>query len=371
METDVPSLANSDVINKYKTAADICQRSLEKVIAACVDGALVIQLCQLGDDAIEEFSATVYSKGKVPKGIAFPTCISLNNVICHFSPLISDPEAKLTMTTGDLVKIQIGAHVDGYAATTAHSLVVGATAEQPVTGRKTDVIKAAHLAAEAAIRTVKPGNKNSSVTEIIQRITEAFNVKAVEGMLSHQQERNIIDGKKQIVLNPSEQQRSYERCDFEEGEIWAIDVLISSSAEAKPKESEYRTTVFRKTSTTYQLKMKTSRAVLSEVTTKFGLFPFVLRALEDEKRARMGIQECATHQVVSPYPVYVEKEEGEVVAQFLFTVLLTPSGTVRLTPSLYDEAVIKSDKELHDEDLVKLLNAGIGKKKTNKKKKKE
>lgn len=54
--------------------------------------------------------------------------------------------------------------------------------------------------------------------------------------------------------------------------------------------------------------MKTSRSVYSEITAKYGLFPFNLRDLADEKRARMGIQECAKHEVVSSYPIYHEKE---------------------------------------------------------------
>ena len=36
-------------------------------------------------------------------GIAFPTCISVNNCICHFSPLKSDPE--LLLKDGDMVKM--------------------------------------------------------------------------------------------------------------------------------------------------------------------------------------------------------------------------------------------------------------------------
>ena len=41
--------------------------------------------------------------------------------------------------------------------------------------------------------------------------------------------------------------------------------------------------------------MKTSRAVFSEIQKKAGAFPFTLRALDDEKRARMGVQEAVTH----------------------------------------------------------------------------
>lgn len=36
-------------------------------------------------------------------GIAFPTCVSVNNCVCHFSPLKSDPI--VTLANGNLVKV--------------------------------------------------------------------------------------------------------------------------------------------------------------------------------------------------------------------------------------------------------------------------
>lgn len=38
-------------------------------------------------------------------GIAFPTCVSVNNCICHFSPLKSDPDKELA--DGDVVKMLV------------------------------------------------------------------------------------------------------------------------------------------------------------------------------------------------------------------------------------------------------------------------
>lgn len=49
--------------------------------------------------------------------------------------------------------------------------------------------------------------------------------------------------------------------------------------------------------------MKTSRAVFSEVQKKAGPFPFNIRCLEDEKRARLGLQEAVQHSLVKPYEV--------------------------------------------------------------------
>lgn len=57
-------------------------------------------------------------------------------------------------------------------------------------------------------------------------------------MLSCQQEQNVIDGKKRIVLNPSEaQKREFEGATFAEGEVWGIDILISSGDDGKVRET--------------------------------------------------------------------------------------------------------------------------------------
>jgi hypothetical protein len=59
----------------------------------------------------------------------------------------------------------------------------------------------------------------------------------------------------------------------------------------------------RDSNVTYQLKMKTSRAVFSDVQKKSGAFPFNIRSLEDEKRARLGLQEAVQHSLVKEYEV--------------------------------------------------------------------
>ena len=137
-------------------------------------------MCMLGNSRLVEETSKAFKKDKkLVKGIAFPTCISVNNCICHFSPLTTEPD--VTLADGDLVKINLGAHIDGFIAVVAHTLVVGASGDSPVTGKKADAILAAHLASEAALRLVKPGNKTYEVTETVSKIGEAFNCKPVKG----------------------------------------------------------------------------------------------------------------------------------------------------------------------------------------------
>ena len=65
---------------------------------------------------------------------------------------------------------------------TAETIVVGATSENPVTGRRADVLKAAHTAAEVAMRLVKVGNKNWAVTDAVNKVAVTWGCKPVEGL---------------------------------------------------------------------------------------------------------------------------------------------------------------------------------------------
>lgn len=61
------------------------------------------------------------------------------------------------------MKIDLGAHLDGFIAVVAYTMVVGATAENKAKGRRADVILAAYNAAQATLRLVKEGKGVSSL----------------------------------------------------------------------------------------------------------------------------------------------------------------------------------------------------------------
>lgn len=363
------TIADDLVVTKYKMGADIANLALKTVIDAAKPGVSVLSLCEKGDAFIAAETGKVFKKEKeIKKGIAFPTCVSVNNCVCHFSPIKSDPD--YTLKDGDLVKIDVGVHVDGFISNVAHSFVVGATKDAPVTGRKADVIKAAHLCAEAALRLVKPGNQNSQVTEAWNKIAQSFKCMPIEGMLSHQLKQHVIDGEKTIIQNPTDQQRKdHEKAEFEVHEVYAVDVLVSTG-EGKARDSGQRTTVYKRDpSKQYGLKMKTSRMFFSEVERRFDAMPFTLRAFEDESKARLGVVECAKHELLQPFSVLHEKE-GEHVAQFKFTVLLMANGPLRITSGLFEPELYKSEYEVQDPELKALLQSSASRKAQKKKKKK-
>ena len=61
-----------------------------------------LDLCKMGDAYILEAVGALYKKNKdMKKGVAFPTCVSVNECVCAFSPM----ESTQTLAAGDLVKM--------------------------------------------------------------------------------------------------------------------------------------------------------------------------------------------------------------------------------------------------------------------------
>jgi len=117
------------ILDKYKAAAVVADAALEKAISLCVDGADISTVCGTVDDFIlEELQKTFSNKKskKLERGIAFPCCISVNEICGNHSPC-ADDSSKLK--NEDIVKIECGAHIDGFAATCAHTIVVGGKAK--------------------------------------------------------------------------------------------------------------------------------------------------------------------------------------------------------------------------------------------------
>jgi len=353
-------LPNADVITKYKSASEIANKVLEQVVKECLPDKKVVDLCSLSDKLINDLVSGVYKTGKMEKGVAFPTCISIDNCAGHFSPLADDTTL---LKEGDLVKIDLGVHIDGFISLVAHTLIVTVNPQVPTTGRKADVIAAAYYAAECAHRLVKPGKKNTEVTEVINKVAEQFKCQVLEGVLSHQMKRFVIDGNK-VVISKSTLDHKVEEFEFEENQAYAIDIVMSTG-EGKAKETETRITIYKRAvDQNYLLKMKAARYVFNEINSRFPTLPFTLRAL-DEKRGRLGITECLKHDLVNPYPVLYEKQ-GEFIAQFKFTVLILASGTLRLTS--HPLPYISSLHKIEDPAINAILQMGTKRTKKGKKK---
>merc|ERR1712178_592457 len=176
-----------------------------------------------------------------------------------------------------------------------------------VEDKRADVIMAAWNGAEAALRLVQVGNTNTQVTEAFAKVAEEFKCKPVQGVLSHQLKKHVIDGNQSIISieTPDEKVDEFE---FEMNEVYCIDVVMSTG-EGKTKETELRHTVYKRApETTYNLKTQKARQFISEVNRRFPALPFSLRQIEDQQVALLGVSEAKRHELLEEYPVLKEKD---------------------------------------------------------------
>lgn len=356
---EVTDLSNSDVCTKYQEASKIVNLALQGIIAQCKPGAKVLDLCEFGHTVIHTAAQKLFTKKvngqSIERGVAFPVCVSVNDVVCNYSPLTS--EEREPLKAGDIVKIDLGCHIDGYISVAAHTLIIaqesGEVEVQPEMG---NVAVCAYNAMLVAAKAISAGAKNTDVTKAVERVAKAYGVQPITSARMHQMKRYVLDGIKEIALKEPtteeiERGEQLAECTFEQNEVYAVDVAMSTGdGNARPQ--DLRITVYkRNVETQYLLKMKASRALLGEVDKKFPTLPFTLRHLDDVRQARLGLNECVQHGLLQPYPCL--HDHSGMVAHFKCTVLLLPSGTTRVT-GLDLPQYFTTDKE-PDEDTAQVL----------------
>jgi curved DNA binding protein len=324
---------------------------MKHAISLCKPEADIYEVCQQVDAYIEAELQKVYNgkkAKKIDRGISFPCCISVNHIVGHHSPL---KDESAVLKAGEIAKIVCGAHIDGFAVNTAHTIVVGDKAAP----RAADAIKAAHDCLRAAERLIKSGSTNAEVTEHMNKVAAEYGCNMVEGVLSHQAQKYVIDGNKAIISKEQPLQ-NVEEWQFEKGEVIHLDVYVSTG-EGKTKLCDQRTTVFkRQLQNVYNLKLQKARTFFAEACKRFPSLPFSVRAFEDQIGAKVGVKECIEHELIQDFPVLVEKD-GEFVAHFKSTVAIAPSKTIVLGGALAADTskVANAEHSVKDEALKALI----------------
>lgn len=120
-------------------------RQAGKTAAAARDfGASIIKEGAKLLDVAEEIESFIVKMGAKP---AFPVNLALNSVAAHYTP---SPYDESVFKSGDVVKIDVGAHIDGYIADTAMTVEVGALRFQ-------GMIRAAKSALDTAVSLMRAG----------------------------------------------------------------------------------------------------------------------------------------------------------------------------------------------------------------------
>src|SRR3990170_131772 len=169
---------DDEVREKLRVAGRIAREAKELGVSLCRDGTSLL-------DIAERIEAHMRSRGAPP---AFPTCISLDHVAAHYSPLHDD---RLALRRGNVVKLDLGAQVDGYIADTAVTVEVG-------TRNWTDLIKASEVALETAIEVCRPKTPPRLLGAAIERAIESYGYKPISNLTGHTIERYKLHAGKSI-----------------------------------------------------------------------------------------------------------------------------------------------------------------------------
>ncbi|MCL5009748.1 MAG: type II methionyl aminopeptidase [Candidatus Parvarchaeota archaeon] len=105
---------------------------------------------------------------------AFPPNLSINQIAAHYTPKYND---KTLLQEGDVLKIDVGASVDGFLSDTAATVVIG--------GEEIDLLKATREALEEAIKLARPGAKVDDISRAIETKIKSYNLSPIVNLGGH------------------------------------------------------------------------------------------------------------------------------------------------------------------------------------------
>ncbi|KAI8991189.1 peptidase M24, structural domain-containing protein [Mycotypha africana] len=325
-------LTSREVQEKYQHAADILNGIMPLVVEKVATGISVSDLCQYCDDLIEAHTRNMYKNAE--RGIAVPTCITLNNYVQYFSPLY---DQDVTLKPGDVVKIETGVHIDGYIATAAHTTIVSINPSEPTTGKAADVVAATYFAYEAALRMLRPGVRASEITRVITEVAAYFRCQPVEGTYSSPMKRFVLRAGKDLENRFLDELlvQDLDKYDFEieANQVYQLNICLTTG-DGTVKNTDFKPFIYqRDVNKSYQLKMKSARQAYTEINAHHTVFPFATRHLSNNT-VRLGLASLVQHELITPHPVMKTRLPSDLVAQYKGTVLVMPEGPVRQTKNL-------------------------------------
>lgn len=162
------------------------QEALDSIIKA---GAVTREARQLGASMIaegvsllsvaEKTEEYIRKKGAKP---AFPVNISINQIAAHYTPASNDTS---TFRRGDVVKLDVGAHVNGYMGDTAITVEVG-------TRNWSSLIDAPSKALSMVIEMINEGVPVSAIGGTIERGIRSNGFVPIRNLAGHEIKRHNL-----------------------------------------------------------------------------------------------------------------------------------------------------------------------------------
>lgn len=250
----------------------------------------------------EEIEELIRDEGLEP---AFPVNISINEAAAHYTP---PRDEERIIKSSDVVKVDIGAHSEGFIADTALTINPD--------GERQEMVETAKKVLSEALDFVEPGVTVGELgNHIEEQVPEEYEV--VRNLTGHSLGKYTQHAGLSIpnYANNSD----YE---FQVGDAFAIEpFLTDGSGKVKNGADGNIYKLERDTS----VRGKAERKLMSQIK-EFNGLPFTTRWFDDYgAREKMAMRKLVQGDIVHSYPVLNEVGGGTVV-QAEHTVILTDDG---------------------------------------------
>ncbi len=295
---------DSEILEKYMKAGRIAAEARELGISMVKDGALAYDVAEAIEDYIRE-------KGAKP---AFPANLSINHEAAHYTPTYGD---KRRFRTGDLVKVDVGANVDGYIGDTSRTIEVGSN-------RYFRLIKASEEGLNTAMDVIRAGVELDEIGAAVESVISSFGYRPIENLTGHLLEKYRLHAGLSI---PSV--KGLENGIIKEGMAIAVEPFATDGAgyiknggnpgiymvldeNVKPKKGE-------------------QRDFFEAIAENFGNLPFAERwCHEIDKNAPKLLKQLSRRGYVHGYEVLIDAKKG-MVSQRENTLIVKKDGVIVTT----------------------------------------
>jgi methionyl aminopeptidase len=281
-----------EVHEKTIRAGKILKQVREEVTRLVKPEVKLLEVAEFVENRIRELGAEP----------AFPCNISLNSDAAHFTPKRGDER---TFRDGDLVKLDMGAHIDGIIADTAVTVDLGDNAE---------LVLAAEKALESAIGEIYAGVDTSLLGEVIEREIREMGFKPVVNLTGHGLLPYTTHAPPTIF-----NYKTNRGIKLEEGIVIAIEPFATTGAGRVGERGETEIYSLR---TKRPVRMRQEREILKEIE-PYKTLPFAKRWLK--KAPTIIVNKLVREGILRDYPVLAEVERG-LVSQAEHTVIVEENG---------------------------------------------
>jgi len=294
---------NDDVYEAYINAGRIAASARDHGADIVKSGASIL-------DVVEKIEGKILENGA---SLSFPVNISINQVAAHFSPTHLDEE--LIFHKGDVVKIDVGSHIDGYIADTARTVEVESN-------DYSDLIKASSEALDNAISLVKDNCMISSIGKKINDTIEKYNFKPVSNLTGHGLERYSLHSGKSI---PNVYEK-FNMSKIKKDDVIAIEPFATNGAGYVNSGIGSNIYLCHNSVRSKIVRDNRFKNYHNKLRSKFKTLPFAERWTKNMFNNNKVILSRLTHLgLIKHYPQLIEAKNG-IVSQKEHTVIVTDEG---------------------------------------------